>query len=401
MQVVPFEKLRITTMTIILGLSNPVNTELAFHLLPITRIEVQQTRGTTKCKLPHCSTPGSILSMKYLGNVRGIIKTAANPFKNAVTIDISTKLKNNNLKLSPMSIQMCGASSLEDGIESAEHVIRHLRHIEFVLSKIRADKALAEKTTQWVKDMTRGPPIERVIQKQEIWGGREITVMSKTTPYSVVIPTVNVDPEMDVDIALFMASMMYDFAYHDDMCKKLDFILNLACSAPEEAADEQGGIKRGIVITEPLTISRIDQAMVNYNYNLGFCVDRAALTAKINGLNGFFARFDNALTNAVTVELPYEADRNNGIKRRNKDVPHHTFLVYKSGAVTQSGPGPDLMRDVYYIFMASISQIKDSIIYKEPQLITEYNTTPQIRLRVVSSSDGSGTPTSEERSRST
>jgi len=387
-------------MTIVLGLSNPVNTELAFHLLPITRIDVQQTRGTTKCKLQHCTIPGSILSMKYLGNVRGIIKTKANPFKNAVTIDISTQRKNNNLKLSPMSIQMCGASSLEDGIESAEHVIRHLRHIEFVLEKIRNNKELAVKTTEWVKEMTRGPPIERITQRQELWGGREITVASKSMPYSVAIPTVNVDPEMDVDIALLMASMMYDFAYHDDMCKKLDFILTLADSLPEGSADDQTGIKRGIVITEPLTISRVDQAMVNYNYNLGFSVDRAALTAKINGLNGFFARFDNAMTNAVTVELPYETDRNNGIKRRNKDVPHHTFLVYKSGAVTQSGPGPDLMKDVYYLFMASISEIKDSIIYKEPQLITEYNTTPQIRLRVVSSSDGSGTPSSEERCRS-
>ena len=83
----------------------------------------------------------------------------------------------------------------------------------------------------------------------------------------------------------------------------------------------------------------IAEAMVNYNYSLGFEVDRTRLNQFIDGQNGFISRYNNALANSVTIELPYDPPKGTAIKRRKNKVPHHTFLVYKSGSVTQSGPG--------------------------------------------------------------
>src|SRR5438270_847055 len=105
MNIIPYERLNVTTMTLIMSLNNEVNAELAFHLLPIKRIDVVRKKETSKFKLTHCNIPGSILSMRFRKNVRGVIRNKSTPFKNAVTIDISTKKKNISLKLSAFSIQ--------------------------------------------------------------------------------------------------------------------------------------------------------------------------------------------------------------------------------------------------------------------------------------------------------
>ena len=162
MEIVPYENLRTTTITMIMALTNGVNTEAAFHLLPITRIAIQQTRESSKCKLPHCEIPGSILSMRYRGNVRGVIRSKSAPFKNAVTIDISTIRKNISLKLSSFSIQMCGASSRADGVEAATHILAHLRSIQLVLNKMQNNLPAALMTIEWVKNVTRGHALEKL-----------------------------------------------------------------------------------------------------------------------------------------------------------------------------------------------------------------------------------------------
>ena len=106
-------------------LNNEVNTENAFYYSPITRMEVYQNRETAKCKLPHCEIPGSILSMTFRYHVRGINRNKAKPFKNAVTIDISTIKNNIKFKIIAYSIQMCRASSRADGEEAAQHIMNH------------------------------------------------------------------------------------------------------------------------------------------------------------------------------------------------------------------------------------------------------------------------------------
>jgi hypothetical protein len=362
MNIPRYEDLTITTMTIVMSLTNGVNTEAAFQLLPITRIAIQQTRESSKCKLPHCEIPGSILSMRYRGNIRGVIRSKSDPFKNAVTIDISTSRKNISLKLSSFSIQMCGASSREDGIEAATHVINHLRNIQNILNRIQSNQSAALEAIEWVKNATRGNIIEKPYWEEYQFNNVSLRVYRPTSDYAIIKPIINLEdqtqtdsmiPEhLDKDIVKFLLSLCDDFIYHGDMCRKLDFIPNIHT-----------------IIDEPLDLKHVDEAMVNYNYSLGFEVDRARLNQYIDGQNGFISRYNNALATSVTIELPYEPPPGTSIKRRKNKIPHHTFLVYRSGSVTQSGPGGRLMEEAYYLFMNTIAQLQPYIQYN-PQTIT-------------------------------
>lgn len=346
MKIQPFEDLKVTIMTVIVTLSGYINTSLAFWLLPITRIEIEKKRKSSKCELPHCKIPGSILSMRHKNNTRGIIRTDSRPFKNAVTIDISTTKKNINLKLSPCSIHMCGASSLEDGIEAATHIINHLRKIQTLINKIQSDKQAADDMIQWVKNATRGTETEKPIIEVKECVNITLEIIRTVKDYSIVIPDMAIPDNFDKDVVLFLLSSADDFIYHSDFCMKLDFIAKIKT-----------------VIYENLEIANVHKAMVNYNYSLGFKINRNMLNELIDGQNGFISRYDNALVNSVTIELPYTPLDNIPVKRRKNKVPHHTFLCYRSGAITQSGPGGELMRDAYYLFMNTISRIRKFIEY--------------------------------------
>lgn len=346
MQIIPYDKLNVTTMTLVMSLTGGVNIEAAFHLLPITRIPVYQTRETSKCKLPHCDVPGSILSMRFRGNVRGIIRNKSDPFKNAVTIDISTKRKNISLKLSAFSIQMCGASSKEDGVEAATHVIDHLINIQNLLCTIQQNLEQTLAAIEWVKENTKGESIEKPHWVSEQYNNITLNIYRPNIDFSIVKPTAPIPDHLNPDVVKFILLQCDDFLFHGDMCKKLDFIPKITT-----------------IIEMPLALKHVDMAMVNYNYSLGFEVDRDKLNQFIDGRNGFISRYNNALATSVTIELPYEPPENSSIKRRKNKIPHHTFLVYRSGSITQSGPGGELMEKAYYLFIKTIASLLPHIQY--------------------------------------
>jgi len=345
MEIKNFEELPITTMTLVIKLNSDIIKELAFHLLPITKIEIQQTREASKCKLPHCDIPGSIISLRYKDMVRGVIKSKSKPFKNAVTIDISTIKKNISLKLSANTIQMCGASSKDNGVEAAKYLINHLKRIQKIIKKIQENKEETKKIVEWVKEESRGDIIEKNNWDKKEYDNVTLLIKRENFDYKIKTP-INIPSNFDNEVTSFFISMIHDFIYHSDMCSKLDFIMN---------------IKK--IIEDDLEILNINEAMVNYNYSLGFKVDRTKVNKYIDGKHGFISRYNNAFATSVTIELPYDPILKNNNNRRKNKIPHHTFLVYRSGSVTQSGPGGTSMKDAYYLFMNTINDIKDLIIY--------------------------------------
>src|SRR5207237_7875328 len=91
-----FDTLPVTTMTLVLPLTGRINLPLAFNLLPITRLEFTAPRRQKKrFKIPHCPVPGAILSLRFLGHTRGIIRSLEGKFfKHSITIDLATREKN-------------------------------------------------------------------------------------------------------------------------------------------------------------------------------------------------------------------------------------------------------------------------------------------------------------------
>lgn len=109
----------------------------------------------------------------------------------------------------------------------------------------------------------------------------------------------------------------------------------------------------------PLSISSIHKVMINYNYDLGFRVNRWLLSNYIKEVDpGFHCDYDNTVHYSVIIKLPI-TDKKSVFKSKKR--PYHTFIVYKSGLVTQSGPDEGLMEVAYNRFMDTISIIKDYI----------------------------------------
>jgi len=96
------------------------------------------------------------------------------------------------------------------------------------------------------------------------------------------------------------------------------------------------------------------KVMVNYNYSLGFKINREMLCEEMRKY-GFETKWIPTLHHNVIIKIPYSKDT----KGKNKK---HTFMVGRSGSITQSGPNEELMELVFKKFIQIISNIKHIII---------------------------------------
>jgi hypothetical protein len=344
MEIRPFEELRVTTMTLVMSLEGTVDLRPCFLLLPITLVDLPpQKRKTKKCRLPHHPVPGSILSARYYGNIRGVVRSLNKTFfKNSITIDISTAHKNVSVKLSTSTIQLCGASSRSNGVEAAQHIINHLSHINAMLCYIQQHPSEMETALAWMEKVCKGDPftVEGVRETRSLYGGEKRLHILVSKEENLLICPLRPPPGVSLSLFRFLRQQVTDFLYYSDYIQKLRFLRVITC-----------------VSTPTVSISALSEAMVNYNYSLGFDIDREALREALDGYDGFYARYDNLVQHNVTIELPYPPSSCTGVFAKKKGkVPHSTFLVYKSGLVTQSGPGGVIMEEAYYKFRRTIHQ---------------------------------------------
>ena len=155
-------------------------------------------------------------------------------------------------------------------------------------------------------------------------------------------------------IASFLIKYVQDYAYHHIL---VDFLENFKYITK---------VYEGVANTntdETLKVGSLNIAMINYSYSLKMNIDRWKLAELIDNHEGFKARYNNTTDHHVTITLPYEQDTKETITRKGNCV--HSWMVYKSGIVTQSGPSPALMKDVYYKFMEFINTIRDQIEIKD------------------------------------
>lgn len=173
--------------------------------------------------------------------------------------------------------------------------------------------------------------------------------------YSIRIPpSVKIDNEkmtfpehLDERICRFLIRYIGDYAYHHVLC---GFLNNFRDITKIYTPPANGELRAG----------KINIAMANYSYSLNMKVDRWQLCQLIDGVDGFSARYNNTTDHHVTVTLPYTPEEGESIKRKSLEKCH-TFMVYKTGIVTQSGPHPRLMKDVYLQFMNFIESVRDKI----------------------------------------
>ena len=314
---------------------------------------------------------------------------------------------------------MCGAKSYEQGEETAKYILEHIYNTQGELDYMNECTERKNITFEWIKKNIRGNKIfrpiyiyryytyakddrryikekkkkknntdtsERLIEvrisffdgKNEIHERKnmkkeellaleeteniEMSKIDKTIRLMECILVENLDdneiviPEntptnIDKRIVNFLCNQLSDYKYYSEVIQELEWIkeqTSLYEKKPE--------------------IVKIQKAMVNYNYNLNYNIDRGMLTKMIHGMNGFRAIYDNLIGHNVTISIPYEFDDEQICRKAKTKLIK--FIVYHSGKVTQSGPNEELNKEAYIKFVNTLDLIREDIIRIKPRYIT-------------------------------
>lgn len=346
--VVPFSGLKTAMMVVVANLeSEPLDLNLVFSILPLTAPRWTKVQG--KKVVMSVEAPGSILSIRYKGFTRGIQRSASNRhFLNAVTIDLSTGEKNVCLKLS-QTFHVAGPDSLGQAIEAFTLMQRKLEEAQRLLDYLHADPARTESTLTTLLNLLRG---EEVLRADSVTD--EETVGDYRLKFDIEIPEET--PHFDHYIAGYFLNLCTGFVYWQQFKAEVEYLLG-----------HSRLISPGFRFLRPFVL------MENVNFHLGYSVYRTQLSQQLNGLCGFHANFNNQKHTSVTVHYPYtpSAERAAQIKNKKKQ-PCMTFKVRSTGSVMFSGPGRDLMEEVYYKFLQVMDQIYSQIVVeKEVYIVME------------------------------
>lgn len=377
LKIIPFDDLKITTCTCMWKLRGQVHITDLFWILPITRVlVVMPKRVLKKIRIPYYGSAGAILSSRYAGYTRGLIRsTRTTYFSHSITIDFSTSKKSISVKLAPQLIHMCGASSNEDAQEGVRLIMNHLTSIQELLDYIGDHQQETKEALDWILFNVKGAKVRR--PKIEVIKTlyHEITIHSEIEDNIVIRSCFLSKPPETLDIRLvnFFVQQVDDFQFFSELKVKLEWSMT---------------IKR--VYSQDLALTEFRKVMVNYNFELGHRIDRYMFASMINGKSGIHSRYDNMANHNVTIEIPLSEEEikgdlinSNRLSREmilglrdlkittdanqlidppkrgksGKNKKQITIMIYRTGKITYSGPNENLMRKYYQIFMEEISKI--------------------------------------------
>src|SRR5438445_5197925 len=213
--------------------------------------------------------------MNFKGINRGIIRNRKKFFKNTINLDISTTLKNINLKLSPEKIKLCGAVSKENGLEAVHLILNHLKNIKCYMEEIHFIDY--NRIINIIHNQFTGRPLLKHCVETVMTNNGNFNIHTYKNDYDI---NTQVDLMIDEKLDQYIKSLSNDMIYHSDYDNKLKNLLNFKP-----------------VYTDDIHIEQINEVMVNYNYNLGFKINRDMLNNLIDGKYGFVSNYDNALVN--------------------------------------------------------------------------------------------------------
>ncbi len=317
----PLENLAATTMTYVVNLKGLINLEAVYELFPITPIELKTARkNVKKIKIPYFpGKQGSIYHIKFKKDVRGVVKsTSSTYFKNIVSLDIGLVDKNVNVKISETSFQITGIKQNENLNECIGHLMKYFKDIQEILDYMKDNSEAVALIDNWVLKNLKG-------------------INNTLNPMPQIIEN------LDLKILNFLTSYLFEFTNFEDYYTVFQWITS------------------GQTLVKDLEVLNNTLILTNYNYFLGFGINRDETAERLKNETDFTVIYDNSVTYYIKLEYAYIRDESFSKIRKKPEISKHSFLIYKSGRVTQSGPGYDLMKTVYDKFRTEMLRLRPFI----------------------------------------
>lgn len=314
----PFKELKPTTMVVCMSLNSEINLGCIFGMLRVLHINPDYYPKVGKNKVPVVDKFGAVILAKFMGVTKGIASNTG-CFKNSITMTMSTGLKNVCIKLYKDKFHICGIDSNDLINPVKDEILRIIREI---------------------REMSEYCKMHSV----EIEAMRSLGDSNFFLHKGKIIDVKSIDSRI--------LELLVDMKYSSDKENYIQFVNWLAT---------------GPYICEPnFDVLDIEKAMVNYNYHIGFRIIKPKVEELLDGVDDFICRYDpNSCF--VTVSLPYTAEFK-VIKKKKKTV--HTFMVYNTGEVTQSGPNEELMEAAYEKFMKKMWSVREEIMSGDTMFLT-------------------------------
>jgi len=289
-----------------------LNLSAIFMLLPVTdrvlgpNASLQKKQGKI-CFPPEFNRPGEILSMRFKGQVRGIIRSE-NPtsFPHSIIIDIGTSDRIISMKLS-RSLKLNGPRSMEIAREAAQAILNHIKETQKELDLIAEHRDVAIEVRN------------------------RLCICAST---NVLLDEESLD-EVGKRIAQIFKRQIRGYPL-DKIGPFLDVIISFNQK----------------LYTGTLQLGRLESEMVNIQYHLGLGINKMAFWSAINQ-KPFIANY-NTVKPAAPVNVFYQYTK---YDMSGEPVEaKHSIRVNQSGHVRHSGPNLEAMKPVYYAFIQRVLQ---------------------------------------------
>jgi hypothetical protein len=367
---IPYSELGITTITSVALLDGEVNIDNLFYLLPITYLNLKKACYK---KLPVCNILGAIISARYKGCFRGLPKNQK-PFKNAIMIDLSMGNKNVAMKLSKTKIQLCGSTSRDMATFAGKIIVHYVLQIQKLLDRMYEDKVRTKRTMEWVLSQTRRPMMV---------DGVDVVALKPPEGYHACQPYLF--PEgVDDTLARWFIPMMSDYHFHHQYEMHLTsymftiqrvMVPRSVANLPSDVAFATSGVTTSdTALVESLYPSGIRSlipqgvkiSMQNHNYSMGFSVHRRRLYDLFRRLDGWYAIYDSTWHTSVKI-IKQSYLQKIKVKEGEDDEffdQFHTWLIFSTGSVTQSGPHVTEIGEFYTEFNRIVNEHRDEVELK-------------------------------------
>lgn len=360
-----FSSLKTSTITMLVDLKCQINIFNAFFMLPITIIKIPTGKKLNKKNLPHCQIPGSIISMRILVNGKIVRRglPIGSAMKNSITLLMSIKSKNLTIKLSPTNIHITGCKSVEQSEECAYYLFQHISNIKDSLKIIKKNDELAAETLHWIEINTKGKPVKRSMlitkKKRDCKFSYELEIEDNLVDLTKKRIKKYRKRQSELGRILFDCFLGFnngDQTYHKTFIDKI-----------KQCIEHSPKISKGL-----LEIKKPQILNINYNFKLGFRVDRINLREAITDYgNNFSVLYDETVHHSVVISLPYRSNSNQIIDTQK--IPHISFTVHATGSVTQSVRSFEEAEWGYNKFIKFINFRQPDIEYDSEYDITEIN----------------------------